>query len=213
MLLNTHSHWGAAMIFRFIYSKFRLLFTKDVKSTFKTTINRKTVLCGKNKLRGNFSNSIIGYGSYSYSSMPNTKIGRYSSIGQNCHIIRAHHDYKLPSMSPHLSKNIILTNDEGFFLTIGNDVWIGSFSLIKGGNKIGDGAVIGMGAVVTKDVPAYAIVGGVPAKVIGYRYSEDMIANLLETKWWQYNFKTITELHREQDVVKFIENVKTFQTP
>ena len=67
---------------------------------------------------------------------------------------------------------------------IGNDVWIGKRAIIKAGVKIGDGAVVGAGAVVTKDVPPYAIVAGVPAKIIKYRFDEDTIAQLLKTKWW-----------------------------
>ena len=58
---------------------------------------------------------------------------------------------------------------------IGNDVWIGSHVLIKGGVRIGDGACIGAGAVVVKDIPPYAIVGGVPAKILKYRFDTDTI--------------------------------------
>ena len=61
---------------------------------------------------------------------------------------------------------------------IGNDVWIGYRACIKAGVTIGDGAIVGMGAVVTRDVPAYAIVGGNPAKIIRYRFSDDLINDL-----------------------------------
>ena len=67
---------------------------------------------------------------------------------------------------------------------IGNDVWIGARATILDGVKIGDGAVIAAGAVVTKDVPSYAIVGGVPAKVIKYRFDENRIKELLVEQWW-----------------------------
>ena len=70
---------------------------------------------------------------------------------------------------------------------IGNDVWIGQGAFIKGGVTVGDGAIIAAHAVVTKDVPPYAIVGGVPAKIIRYRFDETTIKELLELKWWNYN--------------------------
>lgn len=67
---------------------------------------------------------------------------------------------------------------------ISNDVWIGHGAIIKAGITVGDGAIVGAGAVVVKDVPPYAVVGGVPAKVLKYRFSEYMIDDLLATQWW-----------------------------
>lgn len=83
---------------------------------------------------------------------------------------------------------------------IGNDVWIGTRAIIMGGVTIGDGAVIGAGAVVTKNVPPYSIVGGVPAKVIRYRFSESQINMLLNFKWWDL----------PEDTLK--SNIQLFQT-
>jgi len=77
---------------------------------------------------------------------------------------------------------------------VGNDVWIGANVCIKGGLKIGDGAVIGAGSIVTKDVPPYAIVAGVPAKIIRYRFEEDVIRELLELKWWDLDDEIIKTL-------------------
>ena len=74
-------------------------------------------------------------------------------------------------------------------IIIGNDVWIGYEAVIMAGVHIGDGSVIAARAVVTKDVPPYAIVGGIPAKVIGYRYDEETIAFLLKKCWWNNEIK------------------------
>lgn len=69
---------------------------------------------------------------------------------------------------------------------IGNDVWIGYNSTILNGVKIGDGAIVAAGSVVTKDVEPYAIVGGVPAKVIRYRFDKKIIDRLIKLEWWNY---------------------------
>ena len=74
---------------------------------------------------------------------------------------------------------------------IGNDVWIGDQCFIKAGVKVGDGAVIGAHAVVTHDVPPYAIVAGNPAKILRYRFSEEEISALLQTKWWEWSDEEI----------------------
>ena len=79
-------------------------------------------------------------------------------------------------------------------VTIGNDVWIGQDAFIKGGVTIGDGAVIAAHAVVTKDVPPYAIVGGVPAKTIRSRFDEETIKEMVELKWWNYDLAEMGEL-------------------
>ena len=71
--------------------------------------------------------------------------------------------------------------------TIGHDVWIGSEAMIMPGVTIGTGVVIAARAVVTKDVPPYAIVGGNPIDIIKYRFSKDEIARLLKLKWWDWS--------------------------
>ena len=73
------------------------------------------------------------------------------------------------------------------FTTIGNDVWIGHRAFIRAGVSIGDGAIVAAGAVVSKDVEPYSIVGGVPAKHIRYRFDQATIKRLLATQWWRYN--------------------------
>jgi virginiamycin A acetyltransferase len=76
-------------------------------------------------------------------------------------------------------------------IVIGNDVWIGYEAVVMQGVRIGDGAVIGSRAVVTKDVPPYSIVGGIPAKVISKRFSEEVIEKLLKIQWWNWNDEAV----------------------
>lgn len=84
---------------------------------------------------------------------------------------------------------------------IGNDVWIGANAIILPGVRIGDGAVIAAGAVVTKDVDDYAIVGGVPARVIRYRFQEEEISKFCEIQWWNW------------DIEKIMDNLELFYQP
>jgi len=74
---------------------------------------------------------------------------------------------------------------QGGPIHIGNDVWIGSGVTVLRGVSVGDGAVLAAGCVVTRDVPPYAVMGGIPARVIKYRFPEDIIARLLEARWWE----------------------------
>lgn len=87
---------------------------------------------------------------------------------------------------------------------IGSDVWIGHSAIIKAGVTIGHGAAIGAGSVVTKDVPPYAIVAGVPAKVIRFRFDEETISSLLKTEWWNLTDGEI------QQVAEYIKTPKLF---
>ncbi|MGN0740572.1 MAG: CatB-related O-acetyltransferase, partial [Treponema sp.] len=76
---------------------------------------------------------------------------------------------------------------------VGNDVWIGYEAVILSGVTIGDGAIIGARAVVTKDVPPYTIVGGVPAKQIRKRFSDDVISKLRSLEWWNWSEEKIRQ--------------------
>lgn len=138
----------------------------------------------------------VKMGKHSYvnsnSHLRNVKIGNFTSIGSNVIIGVGTHPTSLVSTHP-----AFYSNNKGFktyadknyfdeypYVEIGNDVWIGSRATILGNVKIGDGAIIAYGAVVTKDVPPYAIVGGIPAKIIKYRFSTEIIERLLHIKWW-----------------------------
>lgn len=83
--------------------------------------------------------------------------------------------------------------EDKYPVVIGNDCWIGQRVSIISGATIHDGAVVLAGAIVTKDVPPYAIVGGVPAKVIGYRYDDETIQFLLKVKWWNKPVQLLKE--------------------
>lgn len=89
------------------------------------------------------------------------------------------------------AKDITSAWDNKGDIVIGNDVWIGYEAVIMSGVTIGDGAVIGTRAVVTKDVPTYTIVGGVPAKPIRKKFDEDTIAELLKLRWWDWEEEKI----------------------
>lgn len=125
-----------------------------------------------------------------------TKIGRYCSIARPIRIMNRNHPMEFKSthalfFDPFLKfakKDLI----EYIPLTIGNDVWIGHNAIIMPHVKnISDGAVIGAGAVVNKDVPPYAIVVGNPARVVRYRFSQSTIDKLLASRWWEKSLDEI----------------------
>lgn len=91
------------------------------------------------------------------------------------------------------------------FVEIGNDCWIGQRCFLVGGIKIGHGAVILAGAVVTKDIPPYAVVGGVPAKILRYRYDEETINFLLNTCWWD---KPVDWLRSHWEALNNVDELK-----
>ena len=90
-------------------------------------------------------------------------------------------------------KNVAQSWDNKGDIIIGNDVWIGYEAVILAGVSIGDGAIIGARAVVTKDVPPYTIVGGVPAKSIKKRFSDETISSLLSIQWWNWSKEKISK--------------------
>ena len=150
------------------------------------------------------------------------KIGKFCSIAPYVKVITGTHPYTYPftTTSPYFFSNLKQNGkslyDKSIFeefkyakdnypIIVGNDCWIGYGAKIISGIKINNGAVILAGAVVTKDVPAYAIVGGVPAKIIRYRYDEETINFLLEIKWWN---KDITWLIANKELLIDIEKFK-----
>lgn len=93
-------------------------------------------------------------------------------------------------------------------IIIGNDCWIGNGAKILQGVTIGDGAIIGAGAIVTKDIPPYAVAVGNPAKVVKYRFPEEIIARLMALKWWNYGPDILidTNLENIEETIGMIKN-------
>jgi len=122
-------------------------------------------------------------------------IGKYCSISHGVKIGMGPHPLNYISTSPaiyyknrgFIHKDIYNEYDDKGYTIIGNDVLIGANAIILAGIKVGDGAVIGAGSIVTKDIPPYAIVAGNPAKVIKYRFDESTIKKLLKLKWWDFD--------------------------
>ena len=129
-----------------------------------------------------------------YDKKAKIKIGNYCSIADNVvFLVGGEHDYKRISTFPFQSliyKQKTKKNEKND-IVVDDDVWIGYEAVIMSGVTIGDGAIIGTRAVVTKDVPPYTIVGGVPARQIRKRFSEDTISSLLDIRWWDWSEKKI----------------------
>ena len=131
-------------------------------------------------------------------------IGKYCSIGHGVILITHQGHMPAPEFRDYRVANYPMSQvgnhgwrasyylpDKKNFVYIGNDVWIGANALILPGVRIGDGAIVGAGAIVSHDVSPYAIVAGVPARFIRYRYNEEQIKKLLEIAWWNWDEKKI----------------------
>ena len=202
-------------ILRRVYRKIRRILKPEVPPFFT-----------KDALQFQIAHSGWTVGEYTYGSpiiIPSDTaklhIGSFCSIASPCTVILGNHNYDhvstfpfsnidasgpispKPSPDPHQA-----TNGD---VIIGNDVWIGRDSTIISGVTVGDGAVIAASAVVTHDVPPYAIVGGCPAQVIKYRFSPDQIEKLLELKWWNYPVEFIIENRQlfQMEIKEFLRAV------
>ena len=214
----------------FIYNKRR--FKKQCRFGFLVNISRKSTFEGMNQIHPYSKfNGHLGFGSYIGQDCDIcAHIGKYCSISNKVRTIAGTHPYTYPyvatapcfyATNPHKSQNgsTFATEDtisqyrtadsEGkYHVIIGNDCWIGDSVLLIGGIKIGDGAVVLAGAVVTKDVPPFAIVGGVPAKILKYRYDMKTISGLVESEWWNKDPKWFENNWRlMSDVNSFVENI------
>lgn len=159
----------------------------------------------------------MGYASYiGRNCSINADIGKYSCIAEKVSTVYGKHPSKdWVSIHPaffstkkqsgfsYVDKN--LYEEMQNKIQIGNDVWIGARVTLLGGVKIGDGAIVAAGAVVTKNVEPYTIVGGVPAKLIRKRFSDEEKTFLLDFKWWDKSDEWIKEN------VKYFSDVKKFK--
>ena len=126
-----------------------------------------------------------------------SSIGRFCSIGTGCVIgqEKGGHPSTWLSSHPFQYTNTGLTYDpEISDVTIGHDVWIGHSAMILEGVTVGTGAIIATRSVVAHDVPPYAVVAGVPAKVVKYRHTPELISELLNSKWWDCDIDSLRDL-------------------
>ena len=184
----------------------------DDHCSFRGSVN----LAANAKLTG----CTIGANTYisSNTQMTNCDIGSYCSIGPNVMAGLGTHPVKTfvsthPSFYSPINRSPVSHVTEQKFvdserITIGNDVWIGAGVILIDGVTIGDGAIIAAGAVVTTDVQPYSIVGGVPAKEIRKRFTDDQINFLLALRWWDKGEDWIhAHAHLFIDIEKLMESL------
>ena len=157
----------------------------------------------------------IGAFTYALSPLPpHVSVGRYGSIGGNVEFIESEHPSDWVSTSPFSYSpyglrgfaDYLVTKGETSFqlhpagqfaagrVSLGHDVWVGQGAMFRGGVTVGDGAIVAARALVTADVPAYAIVGGSPAKVLRMRFPEDLAERLRALAWWRFGPEVLQPL-------------------
>lgn len=187
-------------------------FAKNVEFSDHNILYGASVVC----------NSKIGRHTYAAgASLGNCDVGAFCSIGPRA-LVGGLGKHPTTMISTHpvfyskLNQSGTSFSDQNYFeevprTRIGNDVWIGANVIVLDGVKVGDGAIIAAGAVVTKDVPAYAVVAGIPAKIIKYRFSATEIGLLVKVRWWSLpdeTLKSLAALFRGRDVMKLIAAIE-----
>lgn len=201
------------MIIKKIIKKLIFIRKYKVNIPLNSEIAISSVFEGKNLIgKQTMFDGILGRGSYigSNAQIVRAKIGRYCSIANNVVIASGSHPMSYVSQHPMFysigkqngytyidkqcfEERVYLDKENRFDVIIGNDVWIGNRAIILGNIEIGDGAVIGAGAIVTKNVPPYAVVVGVPARILKYRFNNEIIKELLNDKWWNKSEEWLVE--------------------
>lgn len=167
-----------------------------------TELESPCALLGGFDFRRPFRGGAFSY-SYSYVSPFVWEMGRYCSIGGGCRFGDMEHPPEWLSTSNFTYDGEFWSffRGHGAFtplalpparkrdgITLGHDVWIGARAYVRAGVTVGTGAIVGHSAVVTKDVPPYAVVIGNPGRIIKYRFPESLIAKLLASQWWNYRY-------------------------
>lgn len=163
---------------------FRKIYGKNVKSECESEVLREIWKKYYGVDIGRYT-----YGCFNDCFPAGTVVGKYCSISKEVKVLNANHPISSVCLTPYFYNKSLgyeVEDVQRSKLTIGNDVWIGYGSIILSKcNYIGNGAIIGAGSVVTRDVPPYAIVAGNPAKIIRYRFDEDTCKKIEGTQWWE----------------------------
>lgn len=193
-------------VLKHIVKRLRLLKWKR-KCTMPITIDidGNSTFEGNNAVRSHtvLNNAHLGFGSYVGDNcvLVNCRIGKFCSIANNVRMIYGQHPTTYVSTHPafystmgqvpeiYVTENKFeeykyVDSDNKIAVEIGNDVWIGEGVKIMEGVTIGDGVIVAAGSIVTRDIPPYAVVGGIPGKIMRYRFGEEEIIFLEEVKWW-----------------------------
>ncbi|MEC8147402.1 MAG: CatB-related O-acetyltransferase [Pseudomonadota bacterium] len=168
----------------------------------------------------------VSLGDYSYigarNKLSRVSVGKFCCLGPEIIAGLGRHpssDYvsSHPVFYSPYAQTGVTFSDRSYFkeldnIVIGNDVWIGARVILVDGITIGDGAIVAAGAVVTEDVPAFAIVGGTPAKIIKYRFQREEIEALLAIEWWHKDEKWLKanfkKFHNINNFISFVKRVK-----